>query len=257
MEVLRQDKSRESLARIENLEELHSGIKQYEELNPRGGLLGFLETIVLDSEKEEENGDGMVSLMTIHGAKGLEYDVVFVSGNEENVFPSYLSIEDGEWQVEEERRLFYVAMTRAMKKLYLCYGMGRMLWGKIQFNPRSRFIDEVPEGFTQKVNYPPREQNSFSFNRGYQETAKTKEFQDTDVYIEKDDGYDYDDEPVYYQDSYNNFTYGKGEEVIHQLYGKGVVVSNQGSGVDEKVTILFPGGVKKKFVVKYAPLERV
>ena len=87
-----------------------------------------METITLDTTTEEEESNGQVSLMTVHGSKGLEYPYVFVTGAEESIFPSYRAIEEGDMAIEEERRLFYVAMTRAMKELFITYARGRMLW---------------------------------------------------------------------------------------------------------------------------------
>ena len=85
--------------------------------------------------------------MTVHGAKGLEFPYVFITGAEENLFPSYKSLETGEESIEEERRLFYVAMTRAMKKLFICFSQSRMLFGQTKFNGRNRFIYEIPNEF--------------------------------------------------------------------------------------------------------------
>ncbi|MEX0798961.1 MAG: UvrD-helicase domain-containing protein, partial [Bacteriovoracaceae bacterium] len=118
-ESLSAEKSYEAQARLENLEELVSAIKQYEAENEEPSMLGFLETITLDSSVDATDDPAReVSMMTIHGSKGLEYPYVFVSGAEESLFPSFQSIEAGEEAIEEERRLFYVAMTRAMKKLH-------------------------------------------------------------------------------------------------------------------------------------------
>lgn len=250
LESLRKEKTKEARSRVENLEELYSAIKQYEETEISPSLLGFLETIVLDSEKEENAEDkGKVSLMTIHGAKGLEYDYVFMTGNEENVFPTFMSIDEGQFQIEEERRLFYVAMTRAMKKLYITYARARMLWGQIKFNPPSRFIDEVPEDYLERVQYQIQEQFSSS------QKPKRRHYQDSDIYVDFDDENDLDLEETFYIED-PIFTYQKGETVIHKIYGKGVVVQSEGIGPDEKVTISFPGGVRKKFVVRFAPIER-
>ena len=145
-ESLENKKDYESQARLENLEELESAIKQFEKSREQATIIDFLETVTLDTSVEEETKLGEVSLMTIHGAKGLEFPYVFVLGNEENIFPSYQSIEadDG---LEEERRLFYVAMTRAMKRLYLCFAQSRMLFGQVKYNGRSRFLYEIPEQY--------------------------------------------------------------------------------------------------------------
>ncbi|MFO0003247.1 MAG: 3'-5' exonuclease, partial [bacterium] len=131
LEFLKADRTHEGAARLENLQELSTALKQYEQNQEAPGLTGFLETITLDSEVEVDKS-ATVSLMTAHGSKGLEYEYVFVSGAEENVFPSFKSIERGGTAIEEERRLFYVAMTRAMKGLTVTFAQGRMLWGSLK-----------------------------------------------------------------------------------------------------------------------------
>ena len=150
-DFLKSSKDYESIARMENLEELGNAIVQFEQSNDQATLLSFLETITLDTTSESDNPEnsGEVSLMTILGAKGLEFSNVFVVGAEENVFPSYRSMEDGDSAIEEERRLFYVAMTRAMEKLYITFAQGRMLFGQVRFNGPSRFLNEIPEKFYQ------------------------------------------------------------------------------------------------------------
>ena len=135
------------MARLENLEELGNAIKQFEEVDESPSLMSFLESITLDNSQvgEADTSAGDVVLMTVHGAKGLEFPYVFVTGVEENIFPSFRSLEEGDMAEEEERRLFYVAMTRAMTKLYLTFAQGRMLFGQLRFNGPSRFIHEIPD----------------------------------------------------------------------------------------------------------------
>ncbi|MBP5296209.1 MAG: exodeoxyribonuclease V subunit gamma, partial [Bacteriovoracaceae bacterium] len=137
----------EAKARKENLQELQHALIQYELQEPEATLAGFLENVALNTDKEEAalpEERGAVTLMTAHGAKGLEFGCVFLVGAEENTFPSYKSLQDLERGVEEERRLFYVAMTRAMQRLYISYAQGRMMFGTIHYNPPSRFIEEIP-----------------------------------------------------------------------------------------------------------------
>lgn len=255
MESLLADKSYESQARIENLEELLSAIKQFEESSENPTLLGFLETITLDTEVEEDKVDKEVSLMTIHGSKGLEYPYVFVVGAEETVFPSYRSIEEGETAIEEERRLFYVAMTRAMKRLYLMFAQGRMLWGSLKFNGPSRFLDEIPEDYY-----------TWTFYKKGQGLVSKRPSKNKVV-----DGIDYGDEfsQVTNEFEYESNTYvqsdiikkmaryPKGTKVAHKLYGQGLVLSTEGTGTDEKVVIKFKDGAIKKFLVKFAPIEKI
>ncbi|MGZ3807376.1 MAG: ATP-dependent helicase, partial [Bacteriovorax sp.] len=253
---LKANKDYETLARLENLDELLNAITQYEDSTVNASVGGFLETITLDSNSEFDEdaiqNQGEVSLMTVHGAKGLEFTHAFVVGAEENVFPSYRSVDGGESAMEEERRLFYVAMTRAMIKLYITFAQGRMLFGQVKFNGPSRFIDEIPEKlFTwKKLNNNPR---SSEFHPSWNQNSK---------YGESFDPYDqsqetkYDDEEVVFQvrESFHQPKFPKGSKVIHSLYGAGKVEDSEGSGSDEKVLIRFADGNRKKFMVKFAPI---
>lgn len=251
---LKANKDYETLARLENLDELLNAITQYEESDSNPSLSGFLETITLDTsnENDEDNKEnqGEVSLMTVHGAKGLEFTHAFLVGAEENVFPSYRSVDAGDMSMEEERRLFYVAMTRAMIKLYICFAQGRMLFGQLKFNGPSRFIDEIPEKlFTWKkiAGDKPGFQQGFNHNRFDDDNEKSYYSQESN----------YDDGEVVYQvrESFAKAKFPKGSSVVHSLYGKGTVVESEGSGADEKVLIKFTDGNRKKFMVKFAPLS--
>ncbi len=150
-EFLRADKSYEGAARLENLEELMSAIKQFEDSETEPNMVKFLEAITLDTSVADSE-DGVVdqvSLMTVHGSKGLEYPYVFLIGAEENIFPSFKSLEVGPTALEEERRLFYVAMTRAMKQLTITFAQGRMLWGSLKFNGPSsctKYLQVITNG---------------------------------------------------------------------------------------------------------------
>ena len=247
LESLKASKNYESLARIENLEELLSGIKQFESSESKPSLIGFLETITLDENQGKAIDEkGEVSLMTIHGSKGLEFNYVFVTGVEESIFPSTQSLGSGEMGLEEERRLFYVAMTRAMKKLYISFAQARMFYGNIKFNGSSRFIDEIPNEY-------------YTWNTYF----KSKVVKEN---CNQDDSIDYTDEfSQLVDDRINNelrrkkkhkyCTYPEGVKVSHALYGAGIILQSHGQGPDEKVTIRFSNGERKKFMVKFAPIS--
>lgn len=257
---LKANKDYETLARLENLDELLNALTQYEEYNPSASLGGFLETITLDTSTEFDADAipnmGEVSLMTVHGAKGLEFTHAFVVGAEENVFPSFRSVDGGENAMEEERRLFYVAMTRAMIKLYICFAQGRMLFGQVKFNGPSRFIDEIPEKLFSwiKLNNAPRKED---YNPNWKQNSK---YGDTFDPYDQSQETKYDDEPVVYQvkepvrQSFHEPKFPKGSKVVHSLYGSGKVEDSEGSGPDEKVMIRFSDGARKKFMVKFAPI---
>ncbi len=246
---LKASKDYESMARLENLEELGSAIKQYEQSEAKPELLGFLETITLDqsSEEDRELPQGEVSLMTVHGAKGLEFTHVFLAGAEENVFPSYRSLEMGSQAEEEERRLFYVAMTRAMVQLYICFAQGRMLFGQLKFNGPSRFIHEIPPKYYDWKKDGSSSQGSYSWeNKG------------DDDDFDFNQSSDYEDGEVVYQVDTPSVKipqkFPKGSSIIHSLYGEGFVLECEGTGPEEKVVIKFRDGARKKFMVRFAPL---
>ena len=248
-DFLKADKSYEGAARLENLEELLSAIRQYEESEEESpSMMRYLENITLDTSTTTEGPQDQVSLMTVHGSKGLEYPYVFLIGIEENIFPSYKSLEVGATALEEERRLFYVAMTRAMKHLTITFAQGRMLWGSLKFNGPSQFLHEIPSSYYR-----------WDF---YQTGSKKAEFNNFDSYDDFDQSPK--DEETYYKDkvyqqkkavSHKN-NYPSGSKIVHALYGEGTVLDSEGLGHDEKVTILFRDGIRKKFMVKFAPLQR-
>ncbi len=240
---LRASADYESQARMENLEELQSAIVQFESDSEDASLLGFLETITLDTTKEEDDkNQGEVSLMTVHGAKGLEFPYVFVTGAEENLFPSFQSVEEGGDRIEEERRLFYVAMTRAMERLYITFAQGRLLFGQVKFNGPSRFILEIPEHYY-SWDRPAGTRSSSSLN-SFQEDNWDNESQEIEY-----------DEPVFeVRSPVVTAKFPKGSKVKHAIYGDGSVLQSDGSGNDEKVTIKFSDGSRKKFMVRFAPL---
>lgn len=249
-EFLKAKKDYESQARMENLQELSSAFKQYEDTNKNPSLTGFLETITLDSsgEGDKEENSGEVSLMTIHGSKGLEFEYCFVVGCEENVFPSYRSLEDGERGIEEERRLFYVAMTRAMKRLYITFAQGRMLFGQLKFNGPSRFIHEIPEKL-----YLWKKDSG-----GVQSSGRPWDKPKDDWGDDFSQESSYDDDVVYeVRETIVLAKYPTGSNVVHSLYGEGKVLESDGAGATEKVLIKFKDGARKRFMVKFAPIEMV
>jgi DNA helicase II / ATP-dependent DNA helicase PcrA len=248
-DFLRADKSYEGAARLENLEELMSAIKQHEEAESEPSLVRFLEDITLDSNVEGDGPQDQVSLMTVHGSKGLEYPYVFLIGVEENIFPSYKSLEVGPVALEEERRLFYVAMTRAMKTLTVTFAQARMLWGSMKFNGPSQFIHEIPTGYYQWSHFQTGPKRLDKPSYPYDDFDQSSDHHDEVFYREK----------VFQQKktmtALSNFP--SGIKIVHALYGEGTVLDTEGLGQDEKVTILFRDGIRKKFMVKFAPLQKV
>lgn len=247
-EFLRADKTYEGAARLENLEELMSAIKQFEESETDPNMMKFLETITLDTTVTEDGqSQDQVSLMTVHGSKGLEYPYVFLIGAEDNIFPSYKSLEMGPVALEEERRLFYVAMTRAMRQLWVTFAQGRMLWGSLKFNGPSQFLHEIPGKYYKWIQY-----QTSSKKNDYSQHLYADDFDQTTSYG------DYGDK-VYQQQKKvvsSKANFPSGSKIIHALYGDGTVLDTEGLGQDEKVTIQFRDGMRKKFMVKFAPLQK-
>lgn len=236
----------EAVTRIENIEEFVSAIKHYENKEKRPSISLFLESITLD-KSEVISPEGEVSLMTIHAAKGLEFSYVFVCGVEENLFPSFRSVEKGgETGIEEERRLFYVAMTRAKAKLYLLFAQTRMQFGSIRFNGPSRFLFEVPKKY---VNWEKVGHNSRKGNDSYES------------YVDLDgigDSYSASYERGYHsRKGHQNHKYPIGTVVYHNLYGEGRVREILDHGDAEKIVVHFSDGTQKKLMVKYAPLRHI
>lgn len=253
LESLEIEKTYEAKGRIENLEELLSAIKQYEVDETKPSIVGFLETITLDESNigSEEEIQSEVSMMTIHGSKGLEYLYVFAVGLEENVFPSFQCLDGGEEAMEEERRLFYVAMTRAMKKLYLSFAQSRMLWGSLRFNAPSRFLDEIPEKYYQWRSLKTSRESSSRKNSCFDANDDFDDFSQVNIFAESG-------ETTYIRSAPEvQYKFPIGSRVQHKLYGSGKVADAEGLGQDEKVVIRFSDGTSKKFLVKFAPLEKI
>lgn len=252
-EVLRADKSYEGAARLENLEELMSALKQFEDSENEPNLSKFLEAITLDTTQVEGDASEQISLMTVHGSKGLEYPYVFLVGLEDNIFPSYRSLELGPVAIEEERRLFYVAMTRAMKQLTICFAQGRLLWGSLKFNGPSQFLHEIPNKYYKWDFFQPG-----SKKNQFQDSAKSS-YDDFDQTARGEDASLFYQEKVYQtkKPALKNSNYPPGSKINHALYGEGTVLDSEGMGQDEKVTIQFRDGVRKKFMVKFAPLQKL
>ncbi len=262
--ALKKDDSREAVARIENLEELNNAIVQFSsERGEEGTLTSFLEEMALvndvDSLDKEQNA---VTMMTLHISKGLEFPFVFVVGLEENLFPSARANEgNSEDEVEEERRLAYVGMTRARKKLWLTYTKMRRVWGQEQFNPPSRFIKEIPQELvefktgSEGLRFVNRYASNNNFDNDYSnDYGSFKSGSDRNKARHDED---YQDFPDYESEGSKSASYSKGMRVRHPTFGAGTVYATEGTGDNFKVSVMFMDKTIKKFVVKYARLEKI
>lgn len=232
------DKTPQGEARQENVRELLSVAKEYQEL----GLEGFLEEVSLVSEVSSNQQDSQaVTLMTLHSAKGLEFPVVFMPGMEETIFPHSRALYD-QSEMEEERRLCYVGMTRAREELYMLYSSSRMLFGGMQHNPPSRFLSEIDGEFAQN------NEMQFSFgNSGQNQYGQGGSFDESYNPWQTSSDQSVSSEPQYVPDI------NEGDSVRHQLFGVGTVMELDG----DNAVIYFKGKGSKKLNIAFAPLEKL
>jgi DNA helicase-2/ATP-dependent DNA helicase PcrA len=249
--ALEQDKNVESRIRIENLNELMTATEDFQEQNHDVSLAAFLDQVALITDSEQQvaaegrrGGTDTVTLMTFHNAKGLEFSVVFMAGMEEGLFPHSRSAESEE-ELEEERRLCYVGITRAKERLILTHATERRLYGYPQANLVSRFILEIPGEALEKIGgntaefSPPRDHARW--NMGL--LSPGKEIMESDSVAEQKTKSD------------AGYCYYKGAVVRHAKFGLGTVQRSEGAGDDLKISVSFPGYGVKTLAVKYANLE--
>ncbi len=225
------EKGERGQARVENLQELVNACRQYEhedeELSP---LEEFLDAAALDAgERQADEYEDAVQMMTLHSAKGLEFPLVFLAGVEENLFPHRMSADDPE-KLEEERRLCYVGITRAMEKLILTHAESRRLYGEEKYNGISRFVREIPKDLVQEVRIKSSiarptqfsNKNNFAFNENADE-----DFGELQL----------------------------GQFVAHNKFGEGVILQFEGRGSSARVQVKFNSGGTKWLVLQYAKLQ--
>lgn len=275
VQELKKDGTPEGIAKIENIEELLNGIKDFTEGQKeidgaRGALAEFLEDVALATDLDKDTGDDdRVALMTIHLAKGLEFPHVFIVGLEEDLFPSAMSLNTRS-ELEEERRLFYVALTRAEHQAYLTYAQSRYRWGKLVDSEPSRFIEEINDQYLEYLN---------PVDSGY----RYKPVMDIDVFGDIDKSklrlakptagtppkYLTQDQPsptanirrlkpVSSNSGSSNVVDANlnvGNIVMHERFGKGQIVNIEGVGADKKAEIRFDVGGLKKLLLRFAKLE--
>ncbi len=274
IESLASDEKKEE--RIENLNELYSTIARYEEENPEGATLeGFLEEVALLSDIDNyDNELDTVTLMTLHSAKGLEFPYVYIVGFENGVFPSMQSISEPSL-MEEERRLAYVGITRAKKKLYITRAMSRMQFGKTNMNPPSKFISEIPLELIDDISAPSRANSSGFSNKSYGGYSR---------------GYSYGNSSYDGASDYSDYSYSSGKKrggdsfkstlvenavktpaakstgatnlrvgdtVEHRKFGTGLVVSVKSLGNDTLLEVAFDTVGTKKLMEGMANLKKI
>ena len=266
IDELKSESTPEGISRFENLEELLNGIKEFiesdEESSENNSLGAYMENVSLltDLDKEKEEDRNKVSLMTVHSAKGLEFDYVYIAGLEENLFPSKMSVMSDK-EIEEERRLFYVALTRARKKATISYALTRYKWGELIRCKPSRFIQEIdqvyldmPGDFLENEDEEDRRKSEKQYINHYISASKrTPKFsspiQKKLVKIENTP-------PTINSDEINHKQkIVAGVEVYHERFGKGKVLHTEGIFPNQKVTVFFNNVGQKQLLLKFAKLK--
>ncbi len=264
------DKTTEGVARYENVQELLNSIKEFTEtpMNEEDGEVGdkglgtFLQQVSLytDADNNKEDAD-TVKLMTIHAAKGLEFSCVFVGGLEETLFPSAMSINTRE-ELEEERRLFYVAITRAKKKLWLTYANARYRFGQLQQNDPSRFIEEMPEEYIDKsfAGGGIRNQSQGSLGSGWNKSAFDRmnggrEQKSKPAYLIPTRPQTKEHTPTADFVASDTSNLQAGQKVEHQKFGFGEVMKMEGAAHNPIATVKFELNGEKKIMLNYAKLR--
>jgi len=258
IDILKKEDTPEAAARIANLEELDNAIAQFEEeRGDEATLSNYLEELTLASDLDKaDSSTSAITMMTLHISKGLEYPFVFIIGCEENLFPSIRGDEEKPEDLEEERRLAYVGMTRARDKLWLTLAKTRRVWGQEQMNPPSRFLREIPKELTKFTSAglaPPMPR----FMANHFENKKNMSAQNDYAQTSYDDDYSQVSAQASKAGGSFNSGFSKGQRVRHPTFGVGSVFSTEGAGDALKISVLFQDNTIKKFVAKYARLEKV
>ncbi|WP_182275107.1 DNA helicase PcrA [Bacillus velezensis] len=244
-EMLKAEKSIEAQSRLENIDEFLSVTKNFEQKSEDKSLVAFLTDLALiadidqlDQKEEEAGGKDAVTLMTLHAAKGLEFPVVFLMGMEEGVFPHSRSLME-EAEMEEERRLAYVGITRAEEELYLTNAKMRTLFGRTNMNPESRFIREIPGDLLENLN----EKKTARMQPGRKVQPKRGPVSRPVSYANKTGG--------------DSLSWAVGDKAGHKKWGTGTVVSVKGEGESTELDIAFPSPVGvKRLLAAFAPIEK-
>jgi DNA helicase-2/ATP-dependent DNA helicase PcrA len=279
-------KSDDSVSRIENVKEFQGAVSEYEQLNPEAGLSDFLENVALVSDVDNLNeSGGAVTLMTLHSAKGLEFDYVFLAGMEEGIFPTTRALFNDD-QMEEERRLAYVGITRARKRLFLSHAYTRALYNTREAHDRSRFVDEIPSRLIEEgvVKFdmrrvPPPTQRDWNqparspYNdrykphtpgpggqRGPGNSATERRPAPTPA-AANPTGVRLNipgvQKGIAGTPAHGISLFKAGDRVRHRVFGLGTVIEVTGTGVQQKVRIQFDDGGERTFSAGAAPIAKV
>ena len=258
--ALEEERTIEAEGRLENLSELVGAASEFSDISE------FLERVGLVADTDEipnegsDFGDGEVLLMTLHAAKGLEFPVVFLLGMEEGIFPHVRALGDPD-QMEEERRLAYVGITRARKILHLCNAWSRMLHGQTQYNPPSRFLDDIPEELIQREGSQKSSRNLKNSTNSYSDIDDWGFISTDEFSSEEPSGRIFGKGTNQPENDSNSseahlLALEPGDDVKHKAWGIGVVVSVSGVEDRAEAVISFPSVGEKRLLLAWAPLER-
>lgn len=247
------EKTEENTSKLYNISELKNSADQFEKDNKNSTLADYLNSVTLSSDIDGINSDDAVTIATIHAAKGLEYKCVFVAGLDETILPISRSVDDEE-ELEEERRLMYVAVTRAMERLYLSRAMSRYMYGRRERMLPSRFLKEA-----QVVLAPKRSEED---RKEYSQERSFSSFKDDENYSTSNGGYSSGYAKSFLQNNQpkkvNNIDFSKyksGMRVRHTKFGEGIVINVKGQGDNLIVDVAFKGVGVKSLSAKFAPME--
>lgn len=252
-EALIKEQTPEAQSRLENIQEFVSAAKDFEEENPDADLSQFLDNIALitDLDSQDESKPA-VNLMTLHSAKGLEFPIVFMPGMEEYLLPHSRSI-DSKTEMEEERRLCYVGITRAKKSLYLSYANRRTLYNRTNSNMPSRFLREIPEELLEEID-ETLGSSSWAGGNAYTSSQRNRKSYSEHKVDRNLASINLDDKPEITKDLSK---YKVGQRIYHTKFGEGTIVSVSGEREDPLLSIAFENKGIKNFQASYAPIKKI
>ena len=274
--MLLEDVTVEGRSRVDNIEEFLSAAKDFEERYEENSLEDFLShtSLLADVDKTDENNKDCVTLLTIHSAKGLEYDTVFVTGLEEGMFPMIRKNDESDDDLEEERRLFYVAVTRAKRMLYITYANERMVFGSHESRNKSRFIEEIPGECFEEYNPQSIADKKMKSFEKFDSSSSDSSFNNNEVrsghsFIEAKNknlfkgamsfgsANNNDNEKIITFPKLKSDKLQAGDKVMHKAWGIGTIVQLSGEGENQKAIIAFENKGIKNVMLSYAPIEKI
>ena len=252
--IFKEERTSESMGRWENVQELLSAISEFNNERPDGTLESFLEEVALVSDIDTWEGEhNAVTLMTLHSSKGLEFPVVMIAGLEEGLLPFYSSTIEST-DVEEERRLFYVGITRAQQKLYITHTNLRYRFGDVTYPSESRFLHELGIENIERIGLKPQRQRAaaslFEFDKAAAASRREAQKKKTE-----ETAYFHDAMPDYESESQEHFEVKRGTKVMHEIFGYGRVMVVSGKGDAQKAVVEFESCGTKNLILKYARLR--